>query len=57
MSFNDWFRTVIMQYSHKRDGNKVVLGDNLPSHLFPEVPILKECYSNSSRVFPTGSGG
>ena len=39
--FNDWFQTVIVPWARKRDGKKVIIGDNLSSHFTSSV--LETC--------------
>ena len=43
--FHDWFQTVIIPWARRRDGRKVVIGDNLSSHFTFEVLQSCEKYS------------
>ena len=45
VSFNDWFRTVVLPWARKKEGKKVVIGDNLSSHFSPD--IMKLCEENN----------
>ncbi|CAH2094324.1 unnamed protein product [Euphydryas editha] len=45
--FEDWFKTVIIPWATKLDGPKVVIGDNLSSHL--NVNILRLCEQHDIR--------
>ena len=41
VTFEDWFFTVVVPWAEKLDGKKVIIGDNLSSHLSPHV--VKAC--------------
>lgn len=45
--FQDWFEKIIMPWATALDGPKVVIGDNLSSHL--SVQIIKLCRENNIR--------
>ncbi|CAB4023918.1 PREDICTED: uncharacterized protein LOC106141545 [Paramuricea clavata] len=45
ISFNDWFRTVVLPWARKKEGKKVVIGDNLSSHFSPD--IIRLCEENN----------
>lgn len=45
--FQDWFFTILLPYFKKLDGPKVMVGDNLSSHLSPLV--IKQCQDNDIR--------
>ena len=45
MSFEDWFEKVIVPYCKEREGKKLIIGDNLASHLSPRVVQL--CLENN----------
>ncbi len=41
--FDDWIKTIVLPYFKKLEGKKVIIGDNLSSHLSPEgVRLLHE---------------
>lgn len=40
--FDDWFQTVVVPWAKKKDGKKVVIGDNLSSHFSTDVIKLCE---------------
>ncbi|KAJ8911211.1 hypothetical protein NQ315_014923 [Exocentrus adspersus] len=40
-TFEDWFRTIVLPWARKLPGQKVIIGDNLSSHL--NVDIIVEC--------------
>lgn len=42
--FEDWFRTVALPYFRKLDGTKVIIGDNLQSHI--TINVIQECENN-----------
>ena len=39
--FEDWFRTIVLPYFKNKEGPKLMLGDNLSSHL--SVGVIEEC--------------
>ena len=41
VTFEDWFFTVVVPWAKKLDRKKVIIGDNLSSHLSPQV--VKAC--------------
>lgn len=45
--FEDWFKNVVIPWATKLDGPKVVIGDNLSSHL--NVSILRLCKEHDIR--------
>lgn len=45
--FEDWFLTIALPYLKKLNGPKVMLGDNLASHI--SVKVLQECENNGIR--------
>ena len=45
--FEDWFKVIYLPFARKLDGKKVLLGDNLSSHLSPEV--IRLCNENDIR--------
>ncbi|XP_052740496.1 uncharacterized protein LOC128199899 [Bicyclus anynana] len=53
--FEDWFETIILPWAKNKPGKKVLIGDNLASHI--NVKIVKYCEQNDIRfVFlPTNS--
>lgn len=46
-SFEDWFETIVKPYAGRCTGTKVIIGDNLSSHLSPN--IIKWCDDNDMR--------
>ena len=38
--FNDWFRSIVLPWARKKEGRKVIIGDNLSSHFSPDVITL-----------------
>jgi len=46
-SFEDWFTTIVVPWAKKTAGTKVIIGDNLSSHL--NVNIIVECQRNNIR--------
>lgn len=42
--FDDWFRTVALPFFRKLDGTKLIIGDNLQSHI--TVSVIEECENN-----------
>ena len=53
--FADWFMTIALPYLKKLDGPKVLIGDNLSSHLTLEV--IEQCEAHNIRFvfFPANS--
>jgi len=53
--FGDWFERIALPHLAKLEGKKVLLGDNLSSHLSPDV--IKQCEDNniSFCFFPPNS--
>lgn len=48
--FEDWFLTVVLPYMRRQEGKKVLLGDNLSSHL--SMAVLDKCHQdNISFIF------
>lgn len=45
VSFNDWFFSLALPTMKKLDGKKVLIGDNLSSHINPDV--IKACEENN----------
>lgn len=45
--FNDWFFTQILPILKKQEGPKVIIGDNLSSHI--SVDVLNACDKNNIR--------
>lgn len=43
--FADWFNSMALPYLRRLDGKKVIIGDNLSSHLSPEV--IEKCEQNA----------
>lgn len=51
--FNDWFNTIILPYVRSIDGPKVLIGDNLSSHL--NESVIQKCKEHNIRfVFLPG---
>ena len=46
-TFSDWFMTVFLPTAKKQNGTKVIIGDNLSSHLNEE--IVTQCQANDIR--------
>ncbi|CAM1312259.1 Uncharacterised protein at_DN1782 [Pycnogonum litorale] len=44
-SFEDWFKTIALPYLRKKDGVKVLIGDNLSSHFSKDV--LELCHHHN----------
>lgn len=44
-SFEEWFITVVLPWAKERSGKKVIIGDNLSSHISPGV--AKKCTENN----------
>ncbi|XP_028042420.1 uncharacterized protein LOC114252110 [Bombyx mandarina] len=40
-TFEDWVRTIVFDYFEDKTGTKILIGDNLASHL--SIEIIKEC--------------
>ena len=40
--FDDWFRTIILPWARRKEGDKVMIGDNLSSHFSSDVLDLCE---------------
>uniref|UniRef100_A0A1Y1K537 DDE-1 domain-containing protein n=2 Tax=Photinus pyralis TaxID=7054 RepID=A0A1Y1K537_PHOPY len=45
--FDDWFRSVALPFFRKLDGTKLLIGDNLQSHI--TVSVIEECENNDIR--------
>ncbi|CAB3255471.1 unnamed protein product [Arctia plantaginis] len=43
-TFQDWVRTIAMPYFSDKSGAKILIGDNLASHL--SIDLIKECQEN-----------
>ena len=39
-SFDDWFRSIVLPWAWRKEGRKVIIGDNLSSHFSPDVITL-----------------
>ncbi|XP_038106747.1 jerky protein homolog-like [Culex quinquefasciatus] len=48
--FADWFKSVIIPYCRRFEGSKLLIGDNLSSHLSPEVVGLCEANQVLARL-------
>lgn len=44
VTFKDWFTTCFLPHAKRQPGRKILLGDNLSSHIHPEV--IFECEQN-----------
>ena len=44
-TFEDWFETIVLPYYSRLEGKKVLIGDNLSSHL--SVEVIRKCEQNS----------
>lgn len=53
--FADWFKSVIIPYFRRFEGNKLLIGDNLSSHLSPEVVGLCEANEIKFTFLPANS--
>jgi hypothetical protein len=51
----EWFSTIVIPYCRRLNGKKVVIGDNLSSHLSPEVIKLSEKYNIDFIFLPPNS--
>ncbi|PZC76450.1 hypothetical protein B5X24_HaOG204541 [Helicoverpa armigera] len=47
MCFDDWFKTIVLPWANSRDGVKLVIGDNLASHL--SVETIQLCQNQNIR--------
>ncbi|CAH2101609.1 unnamed protein product [Euphydryas editha] len=47
MCFDDWFKTIVLPWANSRDGVKLVIGDNLASHLCVET--IQLCQNHNIR--------
>lgn len=54
-TFLDWFQKVVIPYCRRINGKKVVIGDNLSSHLSPEVIRLCEEHDIAFVFLPANS--
>ena len=45
--FEEWFKTIILLWARKDDGKKVLIGDNLSSHMSKEVLTLYQNHNIS----------
>lgn len=54
-TFFDWFTTIIVPWARKLEGTKVMIGDNLSSHLNHEVIELCEKYNIKFVLLPSNS--
>ncbi|XP_060804831.1 uncharacterized protein LOC132904249 [Amyelois transitella] len=54
-TFLDWFNTIIVPWARKLEGPKVVIGDNLSSHINSEVIELCEKYNIRFVLLPPNS--
>ncbi|XP_039275899.1 uncharacterized protein LOC120349576 [Nilaparvata lugens] len=54
-TFLDWFQRVVVPYCRRIDGKKVIIGDNLSSHLSPEVIRLCELNNIGFIFLPANS--
>ncbi|CAG4965084.1 unnamed protein product [Parnassius apollo] len=55
ITFLDWFNTIIVPWARKLEGPKVVIGDNLSSHINTEVIELCEKYNIRFVLLPPNS--
>ena len=39
-AFDDWFRSIVLPWARRKEGRKVIIGDNLSSHFSPDVITL-----------------
>ncbi|KAL9696798.1 hypothetical protein quinque_016377 [Culex quinquefasciatus] len=53
--FADWFKSVIIPYCRRFEGSKLLIGDNLSSHLSPEVVGLCEANQVKFTFLPANS--
>ncbi|XP_048481245.1 uncharacterized protein LOC119693967 [Plutella xylostella] len=47
MCFDDWFKTIVLPWADTRDGVKVIVGDNLASHL--SIETIQLCQTHNIR--------
>ncbi|KAG5875037.1 hypothetical protein JTB14_006985 [Gonioctena quinquepunctata] len=45
--FEDWFKSSVLPYFKKLEGPKVLIGDNLASHV--SINVIQECQNNNIR--------
>lgn len=43
--FNDWFNNIVLPYAKRKEGQKVIIGDNLSSHV--STDIIRSCEENN----------
>lgn len=53
--FIEWFSKIIIPYCRRLNGKKIIIGDNLSSHLSPEVIKLSEQYNIDFIFLPPNS--
>ena len=41
ISFDDWFRTIVLLCARQKEGKKVIIGDNLSSHF--SIDVIRLC--------------
>lgn len=46
-TFQDWFTKVVLPWAKKTEGPKVIIGDNLSSHI--NIDVLQQCQRNNIR--------
>ncbi|KAG5863625.1 hypothetical protein JTB14_027813 [Gonioctena quinquepunctata] len=46
-TFEDWFSTIVLPFMRNLDGPKVIIGDNLCSHL--TISVIEQCENNNIR--------
>lgn len=55
VAFLDWFKTIVIPWASKIDGQKLIIGDNLSSHLNADVVELCEAYQIRFAFLPPRS--
>ena len=54
-NFEEWFKTIILAWARKHEGKKVLIGDNLSSHMSKEVLIQCQNHNISFILLPANS--
>ncbi|XP_049876484.1 uncharacterized protein LOC126374068 [Pectinophora gossypiella] len=53
--FDDWFKTIVLPWANSRDGIKLIIGDNLASHLSVETIQLCQTHNIRFVFLPTNA--
>ena len=54
-NFDEWFCTIVVPWARRKEGRKVIIGDNLSSHISLKVLVLCETHNINFVLLPPHS--